>query len=61
MRKMSKLLFAAGLLAIAFLAAPPKASADNPWCRQCAATSDCFSCCICDGGEVLECDILCSP
>jgi hypothetical protein len=62
MRKLSKLLFAAVLIATAFLSAPPKASASSPfWCRQCDLQGDCTDCCMCDGGAIVECRILCAP
>ncbi|HEY0512171.1 MAG TPA: hypothetical protein VGH73_09720 [Thermoanaerobaculia bacterium] len=59
MKKLAKLLFAAALIATAFLAAPPRASADTPVCNRCALTGDCFDCCRCDGGTVLACSRQC--
>ncbi|HEY0513507.1 MAG TPA: hypothetical protein VGH73_16475, partial [Thermoanaerobaculia bacterium] len=58
----AKLLFAAALAATAFLAAPPKASASGPaWaCNQCDATGACVPCCVCAGGTISHCSILCS-
>lgn len=62
MRNLSKILFAAVLLATALLSAPTKASATitNPWCNQCAATGDCVACCRCDGLTIAYCARICS-
>lgn len=60
MKKLFKILLATVLTVGAFLSMPPKAAAENPWCRECDNTDDCFACCVCDGGAFLECDILCN-
>jgi hypothetical protein len=58
MRKMSKLLFAAALATAAFLAAPPRASADV-FCLTCAADpTNCVACCRCAGGTTQYCTMV---
>lgn len=59
MRKMSKLLFAAALATAAFLVAPPRAIAGNPFCLTCAADpTNCVACCRCAGGTTQYCTMV---
>jgi len=54
MKKLWKVLFAAGLTAAALVSMPSKASAID-WCAQCAQYQTCYDCCRCDGGLNLYC------
>lgn len=56
MRKLSKLLFAALLIATAVFSTPSKASADSAACRTCASDpNNCLACCHCGGQTLYYC------
>jgi hypothetical protein len=60
MRNIKKLLFA-GLLIGAAMITTPKPAHATVWCNLCAASggTDCFNCCVCDGGTIAGCSRLC--
>ena len=60
MKNLKKLLFAGLLIGAAMVSAPKAAQAGNPWCNQCDATGGCVPCCVCAGGTIAHCSIICS-
>lgn len=62
MKHLKKLLFAGLLVGAAMVTAPKAAQAGNPWCNQCDASggTNCVACCVCGGGTIARCSILCS-
>jgi hypothetical protein len=58
MNRIAKLLLAALLTTAAFMTAPPEAAAAGP-CDRCDRTGDCYACCRCDGGGVIDCSNAC--
>jgi hypothetical protein len=54
MAKLKKVLFAVLLMTGAILSAP-KTSLAGDFCRNCALTQDCMTCCTCAGRSFCEC------